>query len=242
MSDNIQTKESQEAILNDLRSRVSGELTVDSSIADVLDFGHNLFPHGQEQPSSFDPFTILADARAGKQMRCVEHSLLAVSLLIAYGVPARIIAGLALDPDVPGEFAGHVFAEYWDAEQNKWVMTDAQWGITPQQADKGLSALELREAFDRGQQVNFVRYNHVRDDARKGDYREWIGPYLYIFDTPGVLPVERTVSHAQHVSLFRMSLPRNEAAADQYKGTRSSNLSTVNPAEFYSSPKETKYD
>lgn len=236
---NVETQtnhEAQTAILYDLRDQVSSELPSDPTTSDILDFAHNLFPHGHEQPASFDPFTILVDARAGKQMRCVEHSLIAVGLLQAYGEPARIVAGLALDPAVPGEFAGHVFVEYWNETQLKWVMTDAQWGITPTQRDKGLSALELREAFEANQQVDFARYSHVRKDAQKVDYKEWVGPYLDVFDTPGVLPVERSVTSAEHVSRFRMSLPRDEAAANQYRGIRSPNLSNVTPAEFYTPP------
>lgn len=236
MSEKFQSSEDQVATMQDLRNAVASELPAKPTVADILEFAHNLFPHGQEQPASFDPFTILADGRAGEQMRCVEHALLAIGLLTAYNIPARLIAGLALDPDVPGEFAGHVFAEYWDDRAEKWVMTDVQWGITPMQMGSGLSSLELREAISTNEEVEFERYARVRDDAQTVDYREWISPYLDIFDTPGILPLARSLTPTEHVSRFRMSLPCDENMANQYRGTRSQDISTVTAATFYVAP------
>lgn len=57
--------------------------------------------------------------------RCNTYTLLTVALLRAAGVPARSRCGFATY-FAPGYYEDHWVAEYWDADQGRWVMVDAQ--------------------------------------------------------------------------------------------------------------------
>jgi len=56
---------------------------------------------------------------------CRDHSLLLVSMLRHQGVPARARCGFAAY-FMPDHFEDHWVVEYWNAEQNRWVLVDAQ--------------------------------------------------------------------------------------------------------------------
>ncbi len=56
---------------------------------------------------------------------CRDHSLLLVSLLRHQGIPARARCGFGAY-FMPDHFEDHWVAEYWNREQNRWVMVDAQ--------------------------------------------------------------------------------------------------------------------
>jgi hypothetical protein len=57
--------------------------------------------------------------------RCNTYTLLMVALLRAAGIPARARCGFATY-FVPGWYEDHWVAEYWDANEQRWVMVDAQ--------------------------------------------------------------------------------------------------------------------
>jgi hypothetical protein len=56
---------------------------------------------------------------------CNEHATLAVALLRAAGIPARIVIGIAY---MEGHFYYHAWPEYWDGD---WVSADPTWGQLP---------------------------------------------------------------------------------------------------------------
>lgn len=56
---------------------------------------------------------------------CRDHSLLLVSMLRHQGIPARARCGFAAY-FMPDHFEDHWVVEYWNTEQNHWVMVDAQ--------------------------------------------------------------------------------------------------------------------
>ncbi|HRB05367.1 MAG TPA: transglutaminase-like domain-containing protein, partial [Ilumatobacteraceae bacterium] len=57
--------------------------------------------------------------------RCHVYSRLTVALLRAAGVPARARCGFGAYFR-PGWFEDHWVAEYWDADESRWQMVDAQ--------------------------------------------------------------------------------------------------------------------
>jgi transglutaminase-like putative cysteine protease len=69
------------------------------------------------------------DVLSTRRGDCNEHAVLAVALLRAAGVPARMAAGLAYQQ---GAFYYHAWVEYW---QNGWRTMDPTWGQLP--ADLG---------------------------------------------------------------------------------------------------------
>ncbi len=56
---------------------------------------------------------------------CRDHSLLLVSMLRHQGIPARARCGFAAY-FMPDHFEDHWVVEYWNAEQNRWALVDAQ--------------------------------------------------------------------------------------------------------------------
>lgn len=66
---------------------------------------------------------------------CRDHSLLLVSMLRHHGIPARARCGFAAY-FLPDHFEDHWVVEYWNAEQNRWVLVDAQLDALQQDALK----------------------------------------------------------------------------------------------------------
>ena len=78
--------------------------------------------------------TLALDARPFNEPRSVEkrllgncrdHSLLLVSLLRHQGVPARARCGFGAY-FIPDHFEDHWVVEYWNQEQSRWILVDAQ--------------------------------------------------------------------------------------------------------------------
>ncbi len=56
---------------------------------------------------------------------CRDHSTLLASMLRQQGVPARARCGFGAYFE-PGKFVDHWVCEYWNAEQGRWILVDAQ--------------------------------------------------------------------------------------------------------------------
>ena len=65
--------------------------------------------------------------------RCHTYTLLTVALLRAAGIPARSRCGFGAY-FVPGFYEDHWVAEYWDPDERRWTMVDAQLDETWQRA------------------------------------------------------------------------------------------------------------
>jgi hypothetical protein len=88
--------------------------------AQLLDLVHAVDPRPLEEARS-------PDNRVGA--RCHAFSRLTVAFLRAAGVPARARCGFGAYFR-PGWFEDHWLAEYWNAEDNRWQMVDAQLDAT----------------------------------------------------------------------------------------------------------------
>jgi Transglutaminase-like superfamily len=71
------------------------------------------------------PLHIGRDVERRVLQRCNSFSLLLVSMLRAKGVPARSRCGFAAYFNPPN-FEDHWVCEYWDAEERRWRLVDAQ--------------------------------------------------------------------------------------------------------------------
>lgn len=155
----------------------------------IIGYAHGLFGHDSDnEPSAFEPVTIIKEAQAGKSFRCVEYSLLATALLWAYGIPARMVGLKTSDVDSRAYGAGHVVLEFWSNELNKWIMSDVQAGVMPIYDDKLLSAFELRNLIYEDTPLNYVSVEgsrFIKNDmfASETAYSEWVKEYLYFIDT-----------------------------------------------------------
>ncbi len=70
----------------------------------------------------------MSEARAPEQRlvgNCRDFTLTIVSMLRAKGIPARSRCGFGTY-FIPNHYEDHWVAEYWNSEQGRWVMVDAQ--------------------------------------------------------------------------------------------------------------------
>lgn len=175
----------------------------------ISGYVHSLFFHSRSNRlSSLNPITIIKEARGGKSFRCVEHSFLTVSLLWAYGIPARMVGLKTKDMETRETEAGHVIAEFWSSKFQKWIMIDVQFGIIPKYKKDFLSALKLGEKLDQGLTVEYILVSQSRfspeTDTKK--YTKWIHPYLYFFDTALNLKSLANTTEQDRVSDKRLML------------------------------------
>lgn len=214
------------------------------NIKRILGYVHNLFSHdGNNKPSSFDPLTIIQEAKEGKSFRCVEYSFLGVALLLAYDIPARIVGLKTSDMETRDSGAGHVVLEFWSNHFKKWIMCDVQEGVIPRYDGKYLSAFELGKVVDN----NLIPEYELVDDARfslKNDslkYTEWIHQYLYFLDTPLHLSFNEGVSEQDRLSERKLMLiPPNIIPPKMFQKIFPISAEyTTNVLEFYPEVKST---
>ena len=91
--------------------------------AALLELARTIDPRPLDQPRS-------PGQRIGG--RCNTYTLLTVALLRASGIPARSRCGFGAY-FVPGYYEDHWVAEYWDDDERRWTMVDAQLDETWQQ-------------------------------------------------------------------------------------------------------------
>ena len=80
-----------------------------------------------ELARTIDPRPLDQPRNPGERIggRCNTYTLLTVALLGAAGIPARSRCGFGAY-FVPGFYEDHWVAEYWDPEERRWTMVDAQ--------------------------------------------------------------------------------------------------------------------
>jgi transglutaminase-like putative cysteine protease len=140
-------------------------------------WGHN----GDNEPQSSDPLSILREADAGKQFRCVEYAIVLAGALNSLGIPARVLELKTQDADRVASGAGHVVAEAWLRELTSWIMVDGQFDVIPTAKGQPLNAVGLQGALARREPTLGV---DSLSGANAEEYFAWVGPYLYYFSTP----------------------------------------------------------
>ncbi len=71
------------------------------------------------------PLTIARDPAHRMPTVCRHFSLMLSGILHAHGIPARARCGFGAY-FTPGKFEDHWVTEYWNAQQSRWVLVDAQ--------------------------------------------------------------------------------------------------------------------
>ncbi|EEG78850.1 transglutaminase-like domain-containing protein [Dethiobacter alkaliphilus] len=139
---------------------------------------------GSNMPLSSNPLDILREADEGASFRCVEYSVVMVGASQAMGMPARVM-GLKTSHAATARLgAGHVVAEVWLDDYQKWVVADPQLGYVFRADGVPLSAVELGEALARGPgTVEVLSAEGPVGWLQKTPYLLFMGPYLFHFDT-----------------------------------------------------------
>ncbi len=146
----------------------------------ILEWAHDRWQHhGNNEPSRSDPLTILEEASNGARFRCVEYAIVVAASARSLGMPSRVLS-LKTEEVESAEFgAGHVVAEVWLDQFDKWVFADGQRDAIPEKDGIPLNAVEFQDAIARNATGLQIR---SRSNAEAESYMLWIVPYLYYFD------------------------------------------------------------
>ena len=139
--------------------------------------------NGNNTPSKSDPLTILKEVSQGTRFRCVEYAIVVAGCTRSLGMPSRTLGLMRGDVETAESGAGHVVAEVWLGQFNKWAMVDGQWGAIAESQGVPLNAVEFQDAIARKDSdltIRFVSYSTTAE--RQASYIEWITPYLYYFN------------------------------------------------------------
>ncbi len=153
-----------------------------SKILAVTDWTHNLWSHsGSNQPEQNDPLSIYREAISqNRNFRCVEYAIVLTGSLNALDFPSRVLALKMKDVETIKSGAGHVVTETYSREFDKWIFIDPQWNAIPVINDIPLNAVEFQQALvENRDEIEIPGFNN-RKMVR---YFNWIGDYLYYFDT-----------------------------------------------------------
>ncbi len=109
----------------------------------------------------------------------MEYAIVTAACARAYGMPSRVLGLKRADAETAESGAGHVVAEVWIPQFNKWVIVDGQFGVIPELRGEPLNAVEFQRALAENTKELTLRSVHERD---KYAYFDWIYPYLFYFD------------------------------------------------------------
>ncbi|MGE4434171.1 MAG: transglutaminase-like domain-containing protein [Bacteroidales bacterium] len=153
-------------------------------IASVLDWTSQQWSHhGSNAPSKQDAWTILKEAREGKQFRCVEYGIVASAALNAVGLKARVLGLKTRDVERVMRGAGHVVAEVYSDEWGKWIFLDPQFNVLPVLDGLPLNAVEFQQALvEKNPSLTLVNKEGTLSQEEAARYTDWVGKYLYYFD------------------------------------------------------------
>lgn len=97
-----------------------------------------------------DALGLLQVAEKGAQWRCVQYGIVVAECLNAVGIPARVVGAQARGVETILAGAGHVFAEAWLEDRQRWVFVDAQMDLVAIDTDgTPLNSAEFRNALAR---------------------------------------------------------------------------------------------
>jgi len=150
----------------------------------VLKWASSQWEHnGYNSPSNPDALTILKESKNGNQFRCVEYGILASACLNSVGIPARVLGLKTRDVEKVRRGAGHVVAETYSRQFDKWIFIDPQFNVLPMFDGVPLNAIEFQEAIvNNRDKVELVNMSGKVSTVKTESYLNWIGKYLFYFD------------------------------------------------------------
>lgn len=198
----------------------------------VTEWVTNLWSHnGDNVPEQGDPISILHGVtEEGQQYRCVEYGVVISGCLNALGIPTRTLGLKTQDVETREYGAGHVAAEAYIRDLQKWVFIDGQWGVIPVMDEMPLNAVQLSEVLEHPDHYEKpVKFLSFLDGGSDG-YAEWIGEYLYYFDCVGYTYSD---DRLQETSLMLTPINAKEPGIFQIKYPLEINIYTNFVSEFY---------
>jgi len=168
--------------LDTLTSNLPNEI---EKIKAILHWSRSQWEHnGSNYPSKSDALTILKEAESGKQFRCVEYGILAAASLNSIGISARVLGIRTKDSEKVRFGARHVVVEVYSQRNSQWIFIDPQFDVMPTLKGIPLNAVEFQKAIlNQRHDIELVNSKGKIEKASSETYINWIGKYLYFFDT-----------------------------------------------------------
>ncbi len=191
--------------------------------------------NGDNEPQKSDPLSILQEAAGGKRFRCVEYSIVLSGALNSLGIPARVTGLMVPRAETQESGAGHVIAEAYLADLQKWIMVDGQWDVIPVLNDKPLNAVELQRALVEAT-PGLTLYSF--SGTQPQEYFAWVAPYLFYFDTKvdSRIGVERQPYSRHSEALMLVPIGAKEPRVFQGKWPLKNMQYTHSLRVFYAKP------
>jgi hypothetical protein len=143
----------------------------------IMNWAHTRWSHrGDNDPHTMDPKIILEKAKKGEQFRCVEYAVITAAMAQTIGLQARVVGIRRADVETAFSSAGHVIAEIFLADKNKWIMVDPQWARIPIIKNEPIGTTEFAKALGQKEVQFLTDENVIKYDST---YYDWITPYLY---------------------------------------------------------------
>ncbi|MEW5825822.1 MAG: transglutaminase-like domain-containing protein [Candidatus Bipolaricaulota bacterium] len=158
---------------------ISSDMSDYEKVREISAWAHGLWEHqGDAQVDTRDPITLILQARESRAFRCVEYAIVIAACLSAVGIPSRTLGLMMRDVETRSSSAGHVVAEAYLRDLDKWIMVDGQWDAIPWLGGSPLNAVELQHAIAARARVLSID-SSCGTEAR--EYVRWVTPYLYYF-------------------------------------------------------------
>jgi hypothetical protein len=232
--------------LRELRNEYKlSELTQNNSadidiVLSVLNWTHNQWKHnGSNEPSKTDALTILKEAKDGKTFRCVEYGIVLTSALQALNFKARVVGLKTADVETKKYGAGHVLAEVWMPQFDKWVLIDGQFNVMPILDNIPLNAVEFQQAISANKKYKLVDVNGEVSKLRTKMYTKFVLDYLYFIDARFDNrndPADQRVVHEGKSTLMLVPLGVKNPTVFQVKYPMDNLFYTNSINDFYRKP------
>jgi hypothetical protein len=232
--------------LRELRNEYKlSELTQNNSadidiVLSVLNWTHNQWKHnGSNEPSKTDALTIIKEAKDGKTFRCVEYGIVLTSALQALNFKARVVGLKTADVETKKYGAGHVLAEVWMPQFDKWVLIDGQFNVMPILDNIPLNAVEFQQAISANKKYKLVDVNGEVSKLRTKMYTKFVFDYLYFLDARFDNrndPADQRVVHEGKSTLMLVPLGVKNPTVFQVKYPMDNLFYTNSINDFYRKP------
>lgn len=131
-------------------------------------------------PTGTDPYAILTEAKQGASFRCVEYGIVTAGALNSIGIASRVLSLKSADVEKVKFGAGHVVAEAYSPEYEKWIFMDGQFNAIAMLNGTPLNAVELRKAImENPEKVQVINKEGPLTKERRDNYIKWIPKYLF---------------------------------------------------------------
>ncbi|CAH1002388.1 hypothetical protein LEM8419_03287 [Neolewinella maritima] len=208
----------------------------------VLDWSRKQWNgHGKKLPSKGDALTILEEADRGRKFRCVEYATVTSAALSALGMPSRRVGLKKKSVETAVAGGGHMVAEVWLADEDKWVVIDGEYNLMPVVNGRALNAVEFKRALQNDEAVGYVSAAGPVKPAKQKRYREFIERYLYYFNTRFD---ERRLAQPYSPITYQgktqlMLVPKGAAEPTRFQRKRMMDkfIYTRSVADFYEAPR-----